>query len=166
MPSYSAYKKTGGIFYNPEDVKLYEVLILKELNYKLDYITSYDIIKSLISYGVFVRKKFLNDTNSQVLEYVKQYFVYVCFLLDELITETKIVHYTQLQLSCACLIMAANFKYPEIDIQHLLFKKLKFQFSDINNAQAEIKSYKIFFISPYIIYNSLINSSIIKKFIV
>lgn len=140
MPSLKAYKKTGGLNYDPEDVKKYEVLILQQLNYKLDYLTSYDIIKFVIDYGVLVEAKFLKDYSSFINEFLKEYFTLSLFILEELITEIEIVQFSQLQIACACLIMASSFRFNFIEIEVLLFEHFKFDREEMLFVFNELKS--------------------------
>jgi len=140
MPSLKAFKKTGGMHYDPEDVKKYEILILKQLDYKLDYLTSYDIIKFIINYGLIVETNFMKEYSQYIKEFLKEYFTLALFLLEELISEINVIKFTQLQIACACLIMASSFKFHFIEIDKLLFENLKFNFDEIDNAFKEIKS--------------------------
>lgn len=139
MPSLKAFKKTGGLHYDPEDVKKYEILILKQLDYKLDYLTSYDIIKFVMNYGVLVEAKFLRDYSVYMKELIKEYFTLSFFILEELISENEIVKFSQLQVACACLMMASSFKFHFIEINALLFNNLKLDPEEMHFVYNELK---------------------------
>lgn len=139
MPSFRAFKKTGGMHYDPEEVKKYEVFILKELDYKLDYLTSYDIIRFIINYGLIIEEKFFKEYSQFMKEFLKEYFTLALFFLEELISEINVIKFTQLQMACACLMMASFFKFHFIEIDKLLFEKLNFNPDDIYHAFSEIK---------------------------
>ena len=143
IPSLRAFKKTGGLHYDPEDVKKYEILILNQLDYKLDYLTSYDIIKFVMNYGVLVEAKFLKDYSVYMKEFIKQYFTLTFFLLEELISEIEIVKFSQLQIACACLMMANLFKFHFIEIDVLLFEYFNLNSEEIFFVFNELKTYLI-----------------------
>jgi len=139
MPSLKAYKKTGGLHYDPEEIKKYEIMILKQLGYKLNYFTSYDIIKSVMNYGVLVEAKFLKDYSQYIKEFIKEYFTLAIFLLEELISEFEIVRFSQAQIACACLMMASFFKCHFIEIDLLLFERLKFNKIEMHYVFNELR---------------------------
>lgn len=139
MPSLKAFKKTGGFHYDPEDVKKYEILILKQLDYKLDYLTSYDIIKFVMNYGILVENKFLKDFSVYMKEFIKEYFTLAFFLLEELFSEIHTVKFSQLQIACACLKMATDFKFHFIEIDTLLFEYMKLNPEEMHFVYSELK---------------------------
>jgi len=144
MPSLKAFKKTGGFLYDPEDIKKYEVVILQKLNYKLDYLTSYDIIKFVINYGITLEAQFLKDYSISIIsmnQFIRDYFTLSFFLLEELISEIETVKFSQLQIACACLMMASSFKYTFIDVDDLLFNHFRLNAEEIVFVFNELKLY-------------------------
>jgi hypothetical protein len=59
--------------------------------------------------------------------------------LEELITESEIVKFSQLQIACACLKMATVFKFHIIEIDSLLFDYLKLDPEEVNFVFKELK---------------------------
>ncbi len=139
MPSIRNFKKTGGLYYDPEEIKKYEILILEQLDYKLDYLTCYDMITSIMNHGIFIEKRFLKDFGDFTQGFIKDFYTLSILILEELISEKEIFKFSQLQLGCSCLMLASLFKFNYIEIEKLLFDHLKFDSQEIKNAFSEIK---------------------------
>jgi hypothetical protein len=127
-----------------KEIKKYEELCLKYLEYKLNYFTAYDFIHYFLTFGVLFVKESPSINNSYYpqnnniynnIENFNQQIlnIFSCFVFDN-----KIIEYTPIQIACACISLARQFskieKWDDIFIQ-----LYKIKFSDFNNCFEALK---------------------------
>ena len=103
-PDYSDFKTIDGRNYiNSKDLFNYEVIILKELDYRLDVVTAYDVLGILFHCG-FVYE---NETVNKPTEFLKTIYNYAKRVLDRAVENSNISEeYNAMQIAFSAIYTA------------------------------------------------------------
>lgn len=126
LPSFSSFKKSGGFAYEIQEVKAYEILILKGFDYEINFYTSFDILNLIRFCGIYFDDSCCCNEYSEEdpINIFNEYFKFAFFLLEEITLSLKISEFSKLEISCICLLMSSCFKFEMIDIGKLLYGEI------------------------------------------
>lgn len=102
-------KKNPSIFYTLNEVRKYEYMVVKLMDFKLDYFTSYYMTETILSHGVIftheLQKMNLTDTKT-IKEKIKKMYRLALDINKMFVEDIQIMRFTALEVSATCIMMA------------------------------------------------------------
>ncbi len=120
-------KKNPSVFYSLNEVRRYEFMIVKLINYKLDIFTSYYLTETLLSHGIIFTYEIekMEITSSRIIkDMIKKLYRLALDINKMFIEDINNIKFSALEVSCTSIMMAKELLKFEIqwnpELQHLL----------------------------------------------
>lgn len=119
-------KKNPSIFYSLNEVRKYEFMVVKLMDFKLDYFTSYYLTETILSHGVIftheLQKMNLTDTKT-IKEKIKKMYRLALDINKMFVEDIQIMKFNALDVSATCIMMAKELLKFDIpwnpELEHL-----------------------------------------------
>lgn len=125
LDSYQS-KKNPSILYSLSEVRKYEFMVLKLMEFKLDYFTSYYLTETILSHGVVFTHEIqkMNITDAKVIkEKLKKLYRLALDINKMFVEDADILKFNALEVAATCITMAKELHKFEIpwnpELEHL-----------------------------------------------
>lgn len=122
-----ANKKNPSIFYSLNEVRRYEFMVVKLINYKMDIFTSYYLTETILSHGIIFTYEIekMGITSSRIIkDTIKKLYRLSLDINKMFIEDINSIKFNALEISSTCIMMAKELLKFEVqwnpELQYLL----------------------------------------------